>query len=275
MKKLSSFAAVTLLSLVSFSVLKARPIPASSDSFIRIINGDEVERGAYPFMVSLQADFYDGHFCGGSLVHENFVLTAGHCTQGMDAEDFVVVLGLHGRDDLEGADVFEIEEIIEHPDYDGNVDYDFSLLRLKDDVDTSLYQVLDYNHEELLIPSFDDEQRMMSTTMGWGTTERGGLAEVLMEVEVPLVAHETCEQAYPFGLTESMICAGYDEGGKDSCQGDSGGPLVIFEDGLPLLAGTVSWGYGCAMAGKYGVYGKVSVAADWMDEVLSVDGLAP
>lgn len=52
-----------------------------------------------------------------------------------------------------------------------------------------------------------------------------------------------------------MFCAGFPEGGKDSCQGDSGGPVV---DENRVQVGIVSWGEGCALAGKPGVYAKVS-----------------
>lgn len=270
MKLKIGFAVVTLsLSLTYLDRVVAGPLPVDGDRFIRIINGDEVERGAYPFMASLQSEFYDGHFCGASLVHENYVLTAGHCTDGMDVDDFYVVLGMHDRSDLSEGEVFEVDEIISHPNYDGNVDFDFSLLKLRRAVDTARFPVLEYTREEIEIPASSFINGIMSTTMGWGTTENNRLSEVLMQVDVPLVSQQRCEAAYPYGLTDAMICAGYDEGGKDSCQGDSGGPLIIRHNGIPLLVGTVSWGYGCALPGKYGVYGKVSVAAEWIEQVLS------
>merc|ERR1712059_218927 len=61
-------------------------------------------------------------------------------------------------------------------------------------------------------------------------------------------------------IADSMICAGLDEGGKDSCQGDSGGPFICGNQ----LTGIVSWGYGCAEAGKPGVYTQTSYFIDWL-----------
>lgn len=50
-----------------------------------------------------------------------------------------------------------------------------------------------------------------------------------------------------------MFCAGKVEGGIDSCFGDSGGALVI--DGIQY--GIVSWGIGCALKNRPGVYASV------------------
>merc|ERR1712018_1073747 len=88
----------------------------------------------------------------------------------------------------------------------------------------------------------------MCTVSGWGTTSSGGsLASTLMKVSVPVVSDDDCRDAYgQSDITDSMICAGLEEGGKDSCQGDSGGPFICGEKGSEELIGVVSWGIGCA-----------------------------
>ncbi|MNT55643.1 Trypsin [compost metagenome] len=87
----------------------------------------------------------------------------------------------------------------------------------------------------------------------------------LQKVDVPLVTTESCNISYKNEITDRMMCAGFPEGGKDSCQGDSGGPLVAkTTDNQTYLIGVVSWGTGCARAGKPGVYAKVSYATSWI-----------
>jgi hypothetical protein len=63
-------------------------------------------------------------------------------------------------------------------------------------------------------------------------------------------------------IDQTMICAGFPQGGTDSCQGDSGGP---FFNGNTQI-GVVSWGYGCAAAGYPGVYARVSNYQGWITE---------
>ena len=91
-----------------------------------------------------------------------------------------------------------------------------------------------------------------------------------MQVKLPIVSQSTCQQAYWYGtIDDSMICAGYAEGGKDSCSGDSGGPLVCEDNGKYMLEGVVSFGEGCARPGKYGVYADVRYFRRWIDYVIS------
>ena len=84
-----------------------------------------------------------------------------------------------------------------------------------------------------------------------------------MQAEVPLVSKQTCQRAYPGELDDTMLCAGYAQGGVDACQGDSGGPLVCEFSGKWYLVGITSWGRGCADPNKYGVYAKVPVFMSW------------
>ncbi|KAF4533004.1 hypothetical protein B566_EDAN000693 [Ephemera danica] len=105
----------------------------------------------------------------------------------------------------------------------------------------------------------------MCWVSGWGTTSSGGsVSETLLKVDVPIVSYASCNSAYSGmgGVEDDQICAGYDNGGKDSCQGDSGGPLYI--DSSDSQRGVVSWGNGCALAGYPGVYTEVSQYRDWI-----------
>jgi trypsin len=89
----------------------------------------------------------------------------------------------------------------------------------------------------------------------------------LQKVDVPLVTTDECNKSYKNQIGDTMLCAGYPNGGKDSCQGDSGGPLVANDvaTNQRYLIGVVSWGQGCARAKYYGVYSKVSAAFDWIN----------
>lgn len=228
----------------------------------KIVGGIEASIGEFPFIVSLQSS--SGHFCGGSLIKKNWVLTAAHCVKGGTIAK--IAIGLHDRTDLKNAEVFKPKKIIAHPEYNSKtMEYDYALVQLESD---SSYAPVTINTEEIAIPEKEDGE-ILSVTAGWGATSEGawGLPKALQKVEVPLVSQATCLKGYPGEVTDTMICAGLDEGGKDSCQGDSGGPLVVNDSNNErVLVGVVSWGYGCARPGQYGVYAKVNTAAKWIKE---------
>lgn len=87
---------------------------------------------------------------------------------------------------------------------------------------------------------------------GWGSTEEGGeKSSVLLQVQLPVIANDECEESYKkdhvydIQFDDRVLCAGFLEGGKDACQGDSGGPLMlpVYEHGtFPFYQiGIISW----------------------------------
>merc|ERR1711874_807827 len=110
---------------------------------------------------------------------------------------------------------------------------------------------------------------------GWGTLESGGSSpSTLQWVAVPTVTNEKCSEAYS-GITDSMICAGFPEGEKDSCQGDSGGPFICEDNGKAVLTGVVSFGIGCALPNTPGVYARTTAVLDWVKANMGGDAPAP
>ncbi|XP_026477693.1 venom serine protease Bi-VSP-like [Ctenocephalides felis] len=108
---------------------------------------------------------------------------------------------------------------------------------------------------------------------GWGSTQYGGAtSSILQEVMLPAVTTEKCQNAYSAFpnkiIDERVICAGYEQGGKDACSGDSGGPLFWPVRVVYFLIGIVSYGYRCAEPGFPGVYTRVSAYMPWIVEKL-------
>ena len=208
-----------------------------------IVGGTQVSPACpdckYPFMVSLQSGgWFGGHFCGGALVREDWVVTAAHCVQGESASSVDVVIGLHNVNGTTGNQTRDVDEIIIHPSYSGNsLNNDYALLHLSS-------PITNFEPIQLATDESHHEEPVVSTVMGWGATSSGGSSSnFLLEVDVPI--DDSCGSYSNSEITNHMICAGDSNGGEDSCQGDSGGPLIMTNsDGEYELIGIVSWGYG-------------------------------
>jgi trypsin len=228
-----------------------------------IVGGDDARIGEFPFQVSIQYKNGD-HFCGGTLIRTNWVLTAAHCLD-ISKERIEVLVGLHDRRNKQDAEIFSVKRMIKHKKYNKqDIEFDIALIELQGH---SKYSPIELNSEDIEFSSFDSPMAWVS---GWGVIREGAnfLPYVLQKVQLPLVNFELCNSKsfYNGKLKNHMICAGFKNGGKDSCQCDSGGPLfLITENFKTLQIGIVSYGEGCARPQKFGVYTKVSSFLDWID----------
>jgi len=267
---------------------KPTPTPAAiSPNSVDIIGGEQASAGEYPWQAALVYSSYSnpylGQFCGGSLIAQQWVLTAGHCVVN-DEESVVspssmdVVLGINNLSDGptygDYGQRIGVQQIYLYPgfNYGSNdgLNQDAALLKLESAA------VLNSLVSTIALASPSDTSQVqagvMSTVTGWGSTsESGGYPDSLMEVQVPIVAYSTCAASYSgmFNLSNNYhLCAGYSGGGKDSCYGDSGGPLIVPNGSGWLQAGIVSFGEGCARANYYGIYSKVSYFKPWIDATI-------
>lgn len=164
--------------------------------------------------------FHGRFYCGGSVINDRYVLTAAHCVSSFSKSALEVVFLDHDRHSDSETKVFKrkIETILRHRSYNvgGNYNNDIALLKLD--------QVIPFTDivMPVCLPSGDggDYAGTLGVVTGWGATkEHGQVSGTLMEVEVPIISNAECKKTkYGSKITDGMMCAGYEEGMRDSCQ---------------------------------------------------------
>jgi len=220
----------------------------------RIIGGQVVTGSEHPFQVALvmkgNPSNAAAQFCGGTLVKPNVVVTAAHCSDFVTASQVQVLTGT--RSLLSGGTRLNVASIRIHPSWTPSTfNNDVAVWKLS----TSATGI-----PLASLASTDGSVGTKMFTSGWGIADDGSPSAKLRGVEVPLVSRTNCNDAnsYNGALSTAMICAGFNQGGRDSCQGDSGGPLTKVATGRRELTGITSWGNGCAQPNLFGIYTRVS-----------------
>ncbi|XP_077999538.1 plasminogen-like isoform X2 [Glandiceps talaboti] len=239
--------------------------------FLRIVGGDQAEPGEWPWQIALRLKG-SGHYCGGTVINEYYVVTAAHCFERYGKDSFIVRVGDHDNEVDEGREQeFDIECLYLHEGYNSDTtNNDIAVLKLQPKNGRGV--LFDNYAMPACLPTsatqFLAEHECWAS--GWGSTGTEYPAK-LREAVTPLISTDDCNlpTGYAGKVTDQMICAGFMRGGTDSCQGDSGGPLVCERNGVWTLWGVTSWGYGCGRANYPGVYSRVSEFVTWINEQMA------
>uniref|UniRef100_A0A8C9RXN6 trypsin n=1 Tax=Scleropages formosus TaxID=113540 RepID=A0A8C9RXN6_SCLFO len=134
----------------------------------KIVGGYECPKHSVPYQVSLNSGY---HFCGGSLVNENWVVSAAHCYKSL----IEVRLGEHNIQQTENTEqVISSSSVIRYPYYDSwTIDNDIMLIKL------SKPAAFDSYVQPVALPEGCAAAGTMCMVSGWGNTmsDADGLAE--------------------------------------------------------------------------------------------------
>ncbi|XP_045114840.1 transmembrane protease serine 9-like [Portunus trituberculatus] len=240
--------------------------PCGLANLARVVGGEDVDPAyKYPWHVGIKYVWNRKYWCGGSIINDRYILTAAHCVKNRFRRWLVVGVADHDMTSTDGVtQLVRVQEIIVHPDYNINtLDSDIALLKLSQPLDLTQVEHI----RPVCLPADDSNTYAGedATATGWGILQSwGSQPAILQEVTVPIL-DPSCPGQISNYITENMLCAGLEEGGKDTCQGDAGGPLTVQNDCSKYeQVGITSWGFGCADPGRPGVYTRVSRFLNWI-----------
>lgn len=246
------------------------------------LNGREIAQpGEYPHAVAIgiEIDPLEKMIewkCGGSLISEQFVLTAAHCTGfGGDPPTHCEIgdIYLTKIERNTKPQRIRIAEIFSHPDYaQASYYYDIALLKLRRPAKFTKFV------RPVRLWSSDEIPYETVFAMGYGATIFGHAAtNVLTHFNFTLIGNEECNKTFPpipeteYGIIDSQVCAMDRIGTKDTCQGDSGGPLQLNLPGRKRprysLIGVTSYGLFCGSRTP-SVYTRIYSYLDWLESLV-------
>ncbi|XP_017048705.1 serine protease 1 [Drosophila ficusphila] len=226
----------------------------------RITNGKDAVAGQFPYQVGLSFSSSKGSWwCGGSIIGNEWVVTAAHCTDG--ATSVTINYGATVRTSPQFTQKVSSSDFIQHESYLSlTVRNDISLIKTPS-VSFSA------NVNKIALPaissSYSTYTGKTAVASGWGLTSDSAtaVASHLQYTDLTVIENSVCQQTFgSLIVTSRVICVATPKG-TSTCQGDSGGPLNL--DGT--LIGITSFGSadGCE-AGAPAAFTRVTSYVDWI-----------
>ncbi|XP_037038688.1 lectizyme-like [Bradysia coprophila] len=235
----------------------------------RVVGGGDAVPNSAPWIVSLQwGTVRPSHFCGGSIISANWVLSAAHCTLAFPNYGIsTVVAGLHDLNQFHGSEQIRMVDLSlkwEHEDFEGTIGpHDISLILIEEPF------VFSNIVAPIFLPNADQIHSGDVTLFGWGSTSNTfypTFPNILQTVSKPIIPHDVCmNQFAETPVHENNVCTGPLTGDRSACDGDAGSPLTQDDE----LVGIFSWGFvPCGLPNSPSFYVRVSAYVPWIISII-------
>ncbi|CAF1102639.1 unnamed protein product [Brachionus calyciflorus] len=233
-------------SIILLGLVSLNSSTLNAFDFLKIINGEPLPPGAFPFMVSLgflRIKNY-AHTCGGTIVSRYHILTAAHCVRDLGnsynyTEYFEkkqqVLVAIAGTNNITGYSFFSLFNR-DNVYLIKKISYNTAFTQITSPEDIAVLRV----DKEFIFSLKISKIRLASTRdlsvifgqkaiiTGWGYTEEGRISNWLMYSTVSVLNGQNNPECGGFDNTQYCI-KDLTKRNSNVCYGDSGSPLLRFE----------------------------------------------
>ncbi|XP_008257059.2 serine protease 58 isoform X1 [Oryctolagus cuniculus] len=210
------------------------------------------------FLIFLDSE---SELCLGTLIHEQWVLTAAHCFLPF----LKIKIATSGDRRFQNLDLRPLL-VVRHPNFtQDSAEHDIMLVKLE-----SPLQLGDELKLAALPNSTDDKRGTTCTVAGWGWTwkQYNKDPDIQINQDVVWFSSEDCQafstRTISTAVPDTMFCAGLSLGSTFLCWEVTAAPILCQHQ----LQGILSWSEGCVLRGSIGYYTKISQYTDWILKVI-------